>query len=55
MSIQGGIGRDNQIKIWQNASWTINLYSSEIVPMTRKRKAENVFIQQGKKIAQALE
>ena len=41
-----------QLEQWKETDWTINLNESEIIPKSRKRKAENVFIQsQIKKIA----
>ena len=52
MHALGGRGRAKQLEQWKETNWTINLNESEIVPKSRKRKAENVFIQsQIKKIA----
>jgi len=48
----GGQARTCQIAQWQTTVWTINLHKDEFVPKSRKRKAENVFVQsQVKKIA----
>jgi len=48
----GGRGRTNQIEQWKATTWTIDLYQGEFVPMSKKRKAENVLVQsQVKKIA----
>ena len=56
MHNMGGRGRENQIHKWKMTKWTINLHSTEIVPKTRKRKTENVFVQsQAKRIAQLKE
>jgi len=38
MAKQGGVGRENQMKIWQHTTWTINLHASEIEPNTRKQR-----------------
>ena len=52
----GGRGRESQIKTWKETKWTLNLHPTEIVPKTRKRKAQNVFVQsQVKKMAQLQE
>ena len=49
----GGSGRESQIKTWKESKWELNLHPPEIVPKTRKRKAENILSQsQVKKIAQ---
>ena len=48
----GGRGRATQIETWKGTTWTIDLKQNEIVPKSRKRKAENVLVQnQVKKIA----
>ena len=42
----------HQIETWKETNWPLILQPSEIVPKTKKRKAENVFVQaQVKKIA----
>ena len=49
----GGRGRANQIAKWEETNWSLILQTNESVPKTKKRKAENVFVQaQVKKIAQ---
>lgn len=48
----GGRGRTTQIETWKGTTWTIDLKQNEIVHKSRKRKAENVLVQnQVKKIA----
>ena len=48
----GGRGRAKQIEKWKETKWTIHLNENEIVPKSKKRRAENVFVQsQVKKIA----
>ena len=48
----GGRGRTSQIEKWKETTWLLTLQPNEIVSKTKKRKAENVFIQdQVKKIA----
>ena len=49
----GGRGRANQIEKWKETNWSLVLQPNEIVPRSKKRKAEHVFVQdQVKKIAQ---
>ena len=49
----GGRGRATQIKTWKGTTWTIDMKENEIVPKSKKRKAENVLVHnQGKRIAQ---
>lgn len=52
----GGRGRANQIEKWKETNWSLILQQNEIVSKTKKRKAENVFVQaQVKKIARLQE
>ena len=52
MHALGGRGRAKRIEQWKETNWTVHLNHSEIVPKSKKRKAENVLIQsQVKKIA----
>ena len=52
----GGRGRTNQIEKWKETIWLLTLQPNETVSRTKKRKAENVFIQdQVKKIARLQE
>ena len=41
----GGRGRMTQIETWKETTWTIDLRQNEIVTKSRKRKAENVLVQ----------
>lgn len=48
----GGRGRAQQIEKWKETKWTMDLNESEIVPRSKKRRAENVFVlSQVKRIA----
>ena len=52
MHALGGRGRAKQIEQWKETNWPVQLNECEIVPKSKKRKAENVLIQnQVKKIA----
>lgn len=56
MHKQGGRGRADQIEKWKEITWSLVLHPNEIMPKTKKRKAENVFVQsQVKKIARLQE
>ena len=49
----GGRGRATQIETWKGTTWTIDMKENEIVPNSKKRKAENVLVHnQVKRIAQ---
>ena len=52
----GGRGRTSQIEKWKETTWLLTLQPNKIVSKTKKRKAENIFIQdQVKKIARLQE
>ena len=52
MHKQGGRGRADQIDKWKETTWSLELHPNEIIPKTKKRKAETIFVQsQVKKIA----
>ena len=45
MHKQGGRGRADQIDKWKETTWSLELHPNEIIPKTKKRKAENIFVQ----------
>ena len=53
---QGGRGRADQIEKWKETTWSLVLEPNEIIPRSKKRKAENIFVQtQVKKTARLQE
>ena len=53
---QGGRGRADQIETWKETTWSLVLEPNEIIPRSKKRKAENIFVQtQVKKTARLQE